>query len=420
MRLPDDEQRRTIADSLVIALAVSLPWSTSATATLAVLWFVVLIATLDLADLKRELLTPAGGLPVALWALVVLGMLWSEASWPQRLAGINPYVKLLAIPLLLAQFRRSQNGYWVVAGFFTAAITLLIASWLMILFFPGVTWRHGAAPGVPVKDYFVQSGIFTLCIFALAWSVCDDWPPRKWRWWGSVLAAAFLANLLFVAASRTALVVLPALAALFALRRFGVKGLAASLVAGAIIGSVAWVSSPYLRDRISSISGGADLTDAARMSVAIRLEFWRKSISFVESAPLVGHGTGSVAKLFDQAIVGQTGVAAVPSSNPHNQTLLIGIQLGLLGIVVLYALWLAHLLLFRGAGFPNWMGLVLVAQNIASSAFNSHLSDFSEGWIYVVGVGVLGGMVLGGAPRQPAFPRLWQKQPHPTETNPTA
>jgi hypothetical protein len=76
--------------------------------------------------------------------------------------------------------------------------------------------------------------------------------------------------------------------------------------------------------------------------------------------------------------------------------------------------------LFRGAGFPNWMGLVLVAQNIASSAFNSHLSDFSEGWIYVVGVGVLGGMVLGGAPRQPAFPRLWQKQPHPTETNPTA
>ena len=304
--------------------------------------------------------------------------------------------------------------------FLAAAIVLLVLSWLLILF-PGLTWRQAAAPGVPVKDYFVQSGIFTLCIFALAWAVCDDWTQPRWRWWGLALAAAFLANLLFVATSRTALVVLPLLAALFALRRFGIKGLAAFCVAGAVIGSVAWVSSPYLRDRISSISGGVDRSDAARLSVAIRLEFWRKSIAFMESAPLIGHGTGSVAKLFDEAIAGQSGVAAVPSSNPHNQTLLIGIQLGLVGVAVLYALWLAHLFLFRGGGFTNWMGLVLVAQNIASSAFNSHLSDFSEGWIYVVGVGVLGGMVLGNARPRPAFPRLWpERRRSDSATNPSA
>jgi hypothetical protein len=29
--------------------------------------------------------------------------------------------------------------------------------------------------------------------------------------------------------------------------------------------------------------------------------------------------------------------------------------------------------------------------------FNSHLFDFSQGWLYVFGVGVIGGTVLRGA-----------------------
>jgi len=37
--------------------------------------------------------------------------------------------------------------------------------------------------------------------------------------------------------------------------------------------------------------------------------------------------------------------------------------------------------------------LVIVVQNIVGSLFNSHLFDFVQGWIYVVGVGVAGGIV---------------------------
>jgi hypothetical protein len=33
-------------------------------------------------------------------------------------------------------------------------------------------------------------------------------------------------------------------------------------------------------------------------------------------------------------------------------------------------------------------------QNIFTSLFNSHLFDFHEGWMYVLGVGVAGGMLL--------------------------
>jgi hypothetical protein len=41
-----------------------------------------------------------------------------------------------------------------------------------------------------------------------------------------------------------------------------------------------------------------------------------------------------------------------------------------------------------------WVGLLIVTQNIVGSFFNSHLFDFLQGWTYVLGVGVAGGMVL--------------------------
>jgi hypothetical protein len=40
-----------------------------------------------------------------------------------------------------------------------------------------------------------------------------------------------------------------------------------------------------------------------------------------------------------------------------------------------------------------WIGLVMVVQNLVGSLFNSFIFDFTEGWLYVVGVGVVAGMV---------------------------
>jgi hypothetical protein len=81
-------------------------------------------------------------------------------------------------------------------------------------------------------------------------------------------------------------------------------------------------------------------------------------------------------------------------NNPHNQTLSIAIQLGLVGVSLLYGMWLAHLLLFRGWGLPFWLGGGVAIQHIVESLFNSQLFYFNPGWIYVFGVGVLGGMVF--------------------------
>jgi hypothetical protein len=43
-----------------------------------------------------------------------------------------------------------------------------------------------------------------------------------------------------------------------------------------------------------------------------------------------------------------------------------------------------------------WIGMLVVVQNMLSSLLNTPLFDFTSGWIYVLGVGVAGGMALNG------------------------
>ena len=86
-------------------------------------------------------------------------------------------------------------------------------------------------------------------------------------------------------------------------------------------------------------------------SIGLRLEFWQKSLRFFAEAPVFGHGTGSTRGLFEAGRHRPRRVAGGEViGNPHNQTLNVAVQWGVVGIVMLYAMWLVHLLLFRGDG----------------------------------------------------------------------
>jgi O-antigen ligase len=124
----------------------------------------------------------------------------------------------------------------------------------------------------------------------------------------------------------------------------------------------------------------------------------------IAEAPLLGHGTGSIPEQFRRSATGQTGLATQALHNPHNQIFAVAIELGLIGTAILIAMWIAHVRLFIGVSLPTAVGLMVVIQNIVSSLFNSHLFDFTHGWLYVWGVGVIGGMVLRSAPRNSNLP----------------
>lgn len=397
------------ADWIAVAIAVSVPWSTSATGILIAIWLVLALLTLDVAAVRRELATAAGGIPVVLCALAAVGMLWADTTWHERLVGFVPFLRLLVIPLLLAQFRRSDHGMRVLIGFLASVIGLLVFSWVLVLF-PAVPWRT-LEVGVPVKDYILQSGEFLICAFGLFALAFDAAPTGRWGSIGGLIALAvlFLANILFVTTARTTLLVAPVFALLLGWRQFGLKGLLGAAVLSAILGIGVAIESPYLRARLDTsinqlraYETNAELSaygtndkelNGIPNSTAQHLALLKQSVSIVRMAPVLGHGTGSIAQQFRNSALGKSVGSSVILTNPHNQILNVAIQLGFVGAVVLLAMWGAHLLLFRGSTLTAWIGFLVVTDNVVSSLFSSHLFDFTQAWLYIFGVGIAGGMV---------------------------
>jgi O-antigen ligase len=387
--------------------AAALPWSTTAVAVFMVLWLIVLLPTIRWVAFFKVLRAPASYLPMAFVALALAGLFWTQESWPDGIQGLVPVLKLLAVPLLLYHYQRSERGHWVLFAFLAACVLLMGLSW--VTYFADWKPQPGGMAGVPVRNYIDQSHEFSLCLFVMA-PLLLSLAAKGHRAWTFSLAVVMLGlylDMRFVATSRTAFAYFPIVLILFAVKYLNRRRATYFLLLVAAAELAMVLSSPYMRDRVghtirdykidrdAGVSGETDTApvNATATSNGLRLAYWRVSLKSISEAPVFGHGTGSTRQLFSREAEGKSGEWANVIRNPHNQTLYVAIQWGALGCLILYAMWYFHLRLFLGSGFASWIGLVIVVQNFISSLLNSHLFDFHEGWVYVLGVGVAGGMV---------------------------
>jgi O-antigen ligase len=390
--------RRKGTENFAIIAAGALPWSTAVASSCGLAVLIGFLTTVKPVAFFRSLKHPASMAALGLCFVAILGVFWAtDFSWSERLRGLTPIGKFWLIPVLIYLFSQSDRGRYVFYAFVASCTVLMLYSWV-VLFWPGLSIHYKAdQPGVPVKNYIDQSQGFAFCAFALAAVAVEN--LRKHQRTVAVSAAlvaiALLANLAFVNVSRTALVYSPVLAALFAYRYLDRKKFWIAFPALLVALAGLWAISPNLQHKISAAftEYRAPKTDRALTSVGQRLELWDKSIEFFKTAPIIGHGTGSAKPLFVRDAGGQTTPTTKVIGNPHNQTLLFAIQWGFVGVLVLYAMWIVHLMTFRGEGLVAWIGLVAVVQNILSSLFNSHLSDFYQGWLYVLAVGIAAGTI---------------------------
>ena len=183
-----------------------------------------------LASVRRDVMTAAGGLPVLLWRLPRSGCCGPTRVWAERLAGLDGFHKLLLVPLLLAHFRAPRRADWVIFGFLISA--RCCSSYLMVSSF--IPRPHVARQIQPCRYsrqrlHLAKRNFCDLRIRAVGAS-SESWRARSRQvaMALAILAGIFIANIAYVATSRTTLVFMAVLLVLLGFWYFGWKGLLAS------------------------------------------------------------------------------------------------------------------------------------------------------------------------------------------------
>ncbi len=290
MRWRNPASWATAVDVFAILVALSLPWSTSLPAIFATAMLISMVPLFDVSAFLHSLKRPICVAPIALFALAVLGTLWSDAAWGVRLHGVGPTVKLLVLPVLLYHFERSERGLWVLAAFLLSCTLLTSISWI-VAFEPGFTLKAKAVAsrGIFVKNYIDQSQEFAICAVALAYPIITLLRAGSIRLavLFCAIASTFVLTMLFVIVSRTALVTMPSHVGLVRSGAFEMADQPNDLV----------FDDPRCLGRLGGIAAaGRTVSTFIReyqlykeqgipTSIGERLEFWQKSLRFFGQGP---------------------------------------------------------------------------------------------------------------------------------------
>src|ERR1700677_3731946 len=217
-RFGDEMSAKGLAERLLIsrqmaavATAAMLPVSTSGQAIALSVFVVLALLTVKPEEWLATIVTPAAAIPVGLFVLSVIGMLWSPTPFAPG-GGVGHYAKLLLVPVAMACAFTPRQGLQIGYGFLAGCLVILALSFLSFFVHLPSPFSH-AMEGVPVKDNAVQSGCFALCAFALALAGVNAWVGgnRQRAVAMLILALVFLADIFMIYISKTGILMTAAL-----------------------------------------------------------------------------------------------------------------------------------------------------------------------------------------------------------------
>lgn len=336
---------------------------------------------------------PVALLALALFALLAVGTLYGSATPKEGWRYLNKHTDLVYLALLIPLFGQAKMRERALYGFMAAMALSLAWSYLIALGWAPDGWLHGRAPGeaAAFKHRITHNLLMAFAAFLFALQARTSTSPRVR---GAFILLALLAvyNIVFMVGGRSGYVVLAALMAYFFFDWLRWKGLAAFALAGMLVGSAAFFVSDEFRSRVVQGMEGYSAWDAGGVtetnSVGIRMDFYRNTLHIIETQPLTGVGTGGFERAYSERVAG---TAMVPTSNPHNQYLLVTAQVGIGGLVLLLALFAAqwHLSARLPSEWERHVARGLLLTIMVGSLFNSLLLDHSEGLLYGWASGVL-------------------------------
>lgn len=334
---------------LVPALFLSFPVAMGLSNVFLLLVLMGFAVTFSASYLKRDAWSWPAIWLMALFAMVLLGTLYTPAPWSWVSVNLGKYAKFVyaaVLMLLLARFPQWQKrALWA----FVAAMLFVVAStWLNVWFV--LPWSATKTPGWGlshhvVGDYITQNVMVSfLVVFALS-RVQRPWRSQSSLFWLGV-AALGAVSITHLSSGRTGVLLLLAGVVSWMLMRWGGKRLWIGLPVLVLLVAGVLASSSVMRERMAL--GWAEFAKRdvdVMSSIGHRAYNYRTVPKMMAESPIVGHGTGAyhteVCRFLDKPEW-----CDIFRWHSHNQFLFFGADHGLVGVLLYVALLLS---LYRAA-----------------------------------------------------------------------
>lgn len=267
--------------------------------------------------------------------------LWTISSTHDWVTSWIRHARFLIFPLMVFSLFNTNHILWTLRALVAGQTFIVISSWLLWLGVPHIMYNHLYPRdwGIVINGHLEQP-IMTSLMVVCVWFLKDELFPNLQRKWIYLLCAIGIGNVFFIMNGRTgflAMVIAMTCALYFWSRQnFKLKPIWITMVPILLILTLG-IFSPRFYQRTLEVKHDLELYSQGNdaTSQGYRLDYWLQSIKAIQQSPLLGTGVGS----WRDDYISLGGNEPNPPSNPHQQFLLWFVESGIIGLVLMMALF---------------------------------------------------------------------------------
>ena len=278
---------------------------------------------------------------------VVVSLLWTS-DMAEGWNMVSSYLFFVLAAVYFTVARREHTDRYLLAFALSVVLCEALATynWLHLNHYPD--WPNGlrapknAMETAPFVDRILFGPALAFAGYVGAWKAVTTSGRFRVAWAFTVLSAFAV---LSFSASRVGMISFSLMMALLAFqmmakRRWAALSTAAAVLVGCAIGLYA-LSDANTKERVGQIfSESQQLDTAVNESIPLRYLYAMNTLHIIAAHPWLGVGAGDFAAEY-KAVNAQRSPAWNPTRNPHNQLLFNLVTTGVLGGVLLFAVWIA-------------------------------------------------------------------------------
>ncbi len=340
-----------------------------------------------------------------------LSLFWTTADSSESLGALGKYGKLLTLLLLPMLLRSKQEVVQAVTVFVVFQAFLAISSWLLFFGVP-IPWASSkrAVAEFSVYSTYLDQSIMSAVTAALCWHLRNMAPTRYGKQAAVAIALICISNVLFALIGRTGHIVAIVILSLAIMWELPRRYRWLLLVLPAILLIAAYTLSPKVQMRVTQVQTEVQAFSFKKgqsvdtgTSTGIRLHFWHRAAQSMAQSPWLGSGVGSWSNEYNrlEKQLSPGGMLLGERSNPHQEYLLWGVQLGALGVLLFTGLLLSILRdCWQAEVQARRAGVSVLTALAVSSLFNSTIYDALIGDFFCVALGLMLALSVHRTPQE--------------------